>query len=111
MVLTSSGGAWKKAEISIYYFVHQTNSNITRCWNIRNNSTLDEYLESHFYFKIFFQSTASDVELTKYPLALKMMFNYDIQSNAMSILRGMYKETIPARSKRINDDADPWEKM
>jgi len=29
----------------------------------------------------------------RYPLALKMMFNYDIQSNALSILRAMYKET------------------
>lgn len=55
--------------------------------------------------------TAANAELSKYPLALKMMFNYDIQSNAMSILRAMYKETIPARNKRINDDADAWEKL
>lgn len=40
-----------------------------------------------------------------------MMFNYDIQSNAMSILRAMYKETIPARNQRINEDADNWEKL
>lgn len=46
-----------------------------------------------------------------YPLALKMMFNYDIQSNAMSILRAMYRETIPAVNKYCNDDASGWEKM
>lgn len=46
-----------------------------------------------------------------YPLALKMMFNYDIQSNAMSILRAMHKETIPAINKYCNDDATGWEKL
>lgn len=51
----------------------------------------------------------SDIE--KYPLALKMMFNYDIQSNAMSILRAMYRETIPAVNKYNNADADGWEKL
>lgn len=50
-------------------------------------------------------------DLARYPFALKMMFNYDIQSNAMAILRAMYKETIPARNKRIDRDADAWEKM
>lgn len=35
---------------------------------------------------------------TNYPLALKMMFNYDVQSNAMAILRAMYRETVPART-------------
>ncbi|XP_066255598.1 serine/threonine-protein kinase Pink1, mitochondrial [Euwallacea similis] len=32
----------------------------------------------------------------KYSLALKMMFNYDIQSNSMAILKAMYRETVPA---------------
>lgn len=53
--------------------------------------------------------TGSD-DISQYPLALKMMFNYDIQSNAMSILRAMYKETIPAIHKYNNPDADSWEK-
>ncbi|CAG9767740.1 unnamed protein product [Ceutorhynchus assimilis] len=30
------------------------------------------------------------------PLALKMMFNYDIQSNSLAILKAMYRETVPA---------------
>ncbi|XP_044751034.1 serine/threonine-protein kinase Pink1, mitochondrial [Coccinella septempunctata] len=33
----------------------------------------------------------------EYPFALKMMFNYDIQSNSMAILNAMYREIVPAR--------------
>lgn len=55
-------------------------------------------------------SENSAESLETHPLALKMMFNYDIQSNAMSILRAMYKETIPAINKYSNADADGWEK-
>lgn len=40
--------------------------------------------------------------LDDYPLALKMMFNYDIQSNALLILRAMYRETLPARHSSID---------
>lgn len=47
----------------------------------------------------------------RYPLALKMMFNYDIQSNALSILRAMYKETVPARQRRMNPAAEEWERL
>ncbi|XP_036339084.1 serine/threonine-protein kinase PINK1, mitochondrial [Rhagoletis pomonella] len=49
--------------------------------------------------------------INRYPLALKMMFNYDIQSNALSILRAMYKETVPARARRMNDCAEEWERL
>lgn len=42
-----------------------------------------------------------DNDTKEFPLAMKMMFNYDIQSNAMSIIRAMSKETIPARSREI----------
>nr|XP_016937246.1 uncharacterized protein LOC108015346 [Drosophila suzukii] len=47
----------------------------------------------------------------RYPLALKMMFNYDIQSNALSILRAMYKETVPARQRGMNEASDEWERL
>ncbi|XP_070074998.1 serine/threonine-protein kinase Pink1, mitochondrial [Drosophila takahashii] len=46
-----------------------------------------------------------------YPLALKMMFNYDIQSNALSILRAMYKETVPARQRGMNEASGEWERL
>ncbi|XP_030568298.1 uncharacterized protein LOC115768021 [Drosophila novamexicana] len=49
--------------------------------------------------------------IERYPLALKMMFNYDIQSNALSILRAMYKETVPARQRRMNASAEEWERL
>lgn len=57
-----------------------------------------------------FQMNSSDKNIESYPLAMKMMFNYDIQSNAMAILRAMYKETIPAINKYCKDDASDWEK-
>jgi len=38
------------------------------------------------------------------------MFNYDIQSNAMAILKAMYRETIPARCRLDNGVAESWEK-
>lgn len=39
----------------------------------------------------------SSKSINDYPLAIKIMFNYDIQSNAMAILQAMYKEIIPVR--------------
>jgi hypothetical protein len=50
------------------------------------------------------------LSIYQYPWALKMMFNYDIQSNALTILRAMYKETIPARNRRDYEDVGNWER-
>ncbi|KOC64392.1 Serine/threonine-protein kinase PINK1, mitochondrial [Habropoda laboriosa] len=47
-------------------------------------------------------------DVTAFPMALKMMFNYDTESNALSILRSMYRETVPARKFLKNELAD-WE--
>lgn len=44
--------------------------------------------------------------IEEYPLALKMMFNYDIQSNAMAILKAMYRETVPAKRRTVEN---AWE--
>ncbi|KAK2584169.1 hypothetical protein KPH14_006599 [Odynerus spinipes] len=44
-----------------------------------------------------------------FPLALKMMFNYDAESNATTILRAMYRETIPARNRHNNEELAEWE--
>lgn len=46
---------------------------------------------------------------TNYPLALKMMFNYDVQSSAMAILRAMYRETVPARKYYNPVGFSSWE--
>lgn len=48
-------------------------------------------------------------DITKFPLALKMMFNYDIQSSAMAILKAMYRETVPARLYYSNVGISDWE--
>lgn len=44
-----------------------------------------------------------------FPYALKMMFNYDAESNALSILRAMYRETVPARKYHNNEEIAVWE--
>ena len=45
----------------------------------------------------------------EFPFALKMMFNYDAESNAMSILKAMQRETVPAMSYSSNDEITSWE--
>lgn len=54
------------------------------------------------------ESEPSD-DITRFPLALKMMFNYDIQSSAMAILKAMHKETVPARLYYSNVGITDWE--
>lgn len=55
------------------------------------------------------QKTEEKVNIESYPLALKMMFNYDIQSSSMAILKAMYRETIPARIYYSNVSVSDWE--
>lgn len=43
--------------------------------------------------------------MEKFPLAVKMMFNYEAESNAPAILRAMYKEMLPARSLQLDESA------
>nr|CAH7749211.1 unnamed protein product [Callosobruchus chinensis] len=54
-------------------------------------------------------ATADREDINEYPLALKMMFNYDIQSSAMAILNAMYRETVPARVYFSNIGVTDWE--
>ena len=42
----------------------------------------------------------------QYPLAIKMMFNYDAESNATSIYRAMQRETVPARHVSLGETCD-----
>lgn len=46
--------------------------------------------------------------ISGFPFALKMMFNFDIESNATSILRAMLRETIPARFRFVSNEFAPW---
>uniref|UniRef100_U5ENE0 non-specific serine/threonine protein kinase n=1 Tax=Corethrella appendiculata TaxID=1370023 RepID=U5ENE0_9DIPT len=77
-----------------------------------NISSINEEFEDDFEVTAINDDSDQqhDNDINKYPLALKIMFNYDIESNAMSILKGMYKETVPARKRQIADAQD-WELM
>jgi len=57
----------------------------------RWNEVDDEMMESH------------------YPLAVKMMFNYEAESNAPAILRSMYKEMIPATDIQLDEIPQIWQ--
>jgi hypothetical protein len=52
----------------------------------------------------------TEQDLSSFPLAVKMMFNYDAESNATSILRAMYRETVPAQCHYTNEELIIWEK-
>ncbi|XP_043256267.1 serine/threonine-protein kinase Pink1, mitochondrial [Colletes gigas] len=67
-----------------------------------NNSALDKGNG-----QINSDDKATDV--TAFPLALKMMFNYNAESNALSILRAMHRETVPARKHFNNEELADWE--
>lgn len=69
------------------------------------NINRSELIKGNFGFNT--QTWKSHV--TNYPFAVKMMFNYDIQSNAMAILRAMYRETVPANSYHNNTGISDWE--
>ncbi|XP_029034979.1 serine/threonine-protein kinase Pink1, mitochondrial [Osmia bicornis bicornis] len=68
----------------------------------KDESALDEEKD-----EIHIDDKTKDV--TAFPLALKMMFNYDTESNALSILRSMYRETVPARKQLKNEELAEWE--
>lgn len=57
---------------------------------------------------IFFFYIENDSSLENYPLALKMMFNYETESNAPAILTAMYRELLPARVIHFDDSSPTW---
>jgi len=42
-----------------------------------------------------------------FPFAIKMMFNYDAESNALTILRAMQRETLPTRALSLPPELRP----
>lgn len=48
-------------------------------------------------------------DISHFPLALKMMFNYHAESNAISIIRAMFRETVPAWKHFKNEELSHWE--
>lgn len=72
------------------------------------NLNRSDLVKGHFSYKIQ-SSKFNEYHISNYPFAVKMMFNYDIQSNAMAILRAMYRETVPASSYHSNVGITDWE--
>ncbi|XP_011495382.1 PREDICTED: serine/threonine-protein kinase PINK1, mitochondrial isoform X2 [Ceratosolen solmsi marchali] len=50
-----------------------------------------------------------NTDLSVFPLAIKMMFNYDAESNANAILKSMFRETTPAWKHYSNDEVIYWQ--
>lgn len=55
------------------------------------------------------EEAAAGVEQEEFPLAIKMMFNYEAESNAPAILRAMCKEIVPARCVQFDEDQKQWQ--
>lgn len=58
--------------------------------------------------KIIDSDKAVEKEDTTFPLAIKMMFNYEAESNAMAIISAMNRETVPARNVRVPPHFESW---
>ncbi|KAG5346808.1 PINK1 kinase, partial [Acromyrmex charruanus] len=66
------------------------------------------------YVNTWDEDDSMDIEVktkdaNEFPLAIKMMFNYDAESNAAAILNAMYRETVPARKHYRNNNLTTWE--
>ena len=51
-------------------------------------------------------NVTGEVEAANAPLAVKMLFNYEAESNSFAILNAMHKETVPAKRILISDDGN-----
>jgi PTEN induced putative kinase 1 len=54
------------------------------------------------------KETVETNDLNEYPLAIKQMFNYDVESNAQVIFRAMYREIVIARDSSLPDEIAEW---
>lgn len=51
---------------------------------------------------LIFVAAGNDIGIVneeEYNLAVKMMFNYDVESNSDAIMKAMERETIPVKNK------------
>ncbi|XP_037075914.1 serine/threonine-protein kinase PINK1, mitochondrial-like isoform X2 [Pollicipes pollicipes] len=53
---------------------------------------------------VVYKARIKDTDGRGWNLAVKMMFNYDAESNASSILRAMYREVVPAPFASVSED-------
>lgn len=47
-------------------------------------------------------------EIGQFPLAVKLVFNYEAASNAPAILSALYRELLPARTLQLDATYDHW---
>jgi len=75
-----------------------------------NDLELGPYIDKGCNAVIYAARWNEDEEMTShYPLAVKMMFNYEAESNAPAILRSMYKEMIPATDIQLDEVPEIWQ--
>ncbi|MPC18933.1 Serine/threonine-protein kinase PINK1, mitochondrial [Portunus trituberculatus] len=55
------------------------------------------------------QIEAAETWHNEFPLAIKMMFNYEAESNAPAILKAMYKEILPAQCAQLDPAQQEWQ--
>lgn len=108
--------------------MHETNvdlhSSTEKLSDVDSNESFEVIMESDYDVESEFSNnilTTSDVQVEffnadlpffqnqeKYDLAIKMMFNYDFESNADTIFQGMIKEITPARLSPEMEEESLW---
>lgn len=71
----------------------------------------NDHYENDFTNLIHQMESTNKNDYDDYPFAVKMMFNYDIQSDSMHILNAMYKEIVPARVCHIEEAITHWNQV
>lgn len=106
--------------------MHETNVDLhsptEKLSDVDSNESFEVIMESDYDVESEFSNnilTTSDVQAEsadlpffqnqeKYDLAIKMMFNYDFESNADTIFQGMIKEITPARFSPEMEEESLW---
>lgn len=106
--------------------MHETNVDLhsptEELSDVDSNESFEVIMESDYDVESEFSNnilTTSDVQAEsadlpffqnqeKYDLAIKMMFNYDFESNADTIFQGMIKEITPARLSPEMEEESLW---
>eukprot|EP00105_Crassostrea_gigas_P003887 XP_011416907.1 PREDICTED: serine/threonine-protein kinase PINK1, mitochondrial [Crassostrea gigas] len=106
--------------------MHETNVDLhsptEKLSDVDSNESFEVIMESDYDVESEFSNnilTTSDVQAEsadlpffqnqeKYDLAIKMMFNYDFESNADTIFQGMIKEITPARLSPEMEEESLW---
>lgn len=66
---------------------------------------------SHFQLSVVYTYIDDSLPGTEdnYEFAVKMMFNYGVESNSESIYKAMIKELVPARLTAVSQPSTSWQ--